>query len=106
VFGVEAVDMTSEKYPITLKKSPGAIPGENEITEYTVPAIKITEVQKESNSIAGSPGRNIYLLTDCGIIPVPGDIIRDGAKEFSIIETKICRDISGRIRAVRCITLN
>ena len=106
MFGVEAVDMTSEKYPITLKKSPGTVPGENEITEYTIPAIKIMEVQKESNSIAGSPGGNIYLLTDCGILPVPGDIIRDGTKEFSIIETKICRDISGKIRAVRCITLN
>ena len=106
MFGVEAVDMTSEKYPITLKKSPGTSHGENEITEYTIPAIKIMELQNESNTIAGSPGRNIYLLTDCGILPVPGDIIRDGDKEFSIIETKICRDISGKIRAVRCVTLN
>lgn len=106
MFEAEAVDMTSKKYLITLKKYPGAIPGENEITEYTIPAVKITEVRKESNSVSGSPGGNIYLLTDCGILPVPGDIIRDGEKEFSIIETKICRDVSGKIRAVRCITLN
>ena len=106
MFEVEAVDMTSEKYPITLKKSGEMIPGENKITEHTIPAIKIMEVQKESNTIAGSPGGNIYLLTDCRVLPVPGDIIRDGEKEFSIIETKICRDISGKIRAVRCVTLN
>ena len=98
--------MTSKKYPITLKKYSGMIPGENEITEHTVSAIKVNELQKEGNSAAGPGGGNIYLLTDCGILPVPGDIIRDGGKEFSIIETKVCRDISGKIRAVRCITLN
>ena len=98
--------MTVKKIQIILKKMPEPLSGKAESAGNSIPAIKIKEVQKEGNSIEGSPGRNIYLLPDDSHWPVPGDIIRDGEKEYEIIEVRICRDLSGKIRAVRCTTLN
>ena len=95
--------MTKKNYFITLKKS--SEPDSGSIS-CEVPAVLAAEQHKHGDCIGGDPGYRVYLLFPEEIMPAAGDIISDGGMEFEITEVKICRDISGKIRAVRCTTLN
>ena len=91
-----------QNYSIILKKAPEGDSG----AEVLMPAVLIEEEHKSCDRIAGDPGKRIYLLFPDGEVPEPGNIIVDAEKEFEITEVKICRDISGKVRAVRCTALN
>ena len=98
--------MTKKNYFITLKKTSESDTGDNGSISCEVPAVLTAEQHKHGNCIGGDPGYRVYLLFPEEIMPAAGDIISDRGMEFEITEAKICRDISGKIRAVRCKTLN
>jgi hypothetical protein len=94
--------MTKNNYFITLRKTSGPDTGNS----CEIPAVLAAEQHKQGNSIKGDPGYRIYLLFPGELLPAAGDIISDCGMEFEITEIKFCRDVSGKIRAVRCTTLN
>ena len=98
--------MQKKNYFITLKKaSKSASDAEGE-AGYKIPAVLTVEEHKTCDRIRGETGGRGYLLFCEEILPEPGDIIIDMEREYEITEVKICRDISGKVRAVRCTTLN
>ena len=98
--------MTKKNYFITLKKTSESDTGDIDGISCEIPAVLTAEQHKQGNCISGDQGYRVYLLFPEEIMPAAGDIISDRSMEFEITEIKVCRDISGNIRAVRCTTLN
>ena len=98
--------MQKKNYFITLKKAAENDSGAEGEAGYKIPAVLTAEEHKTCDRIRGETGGRVYLLFCEKILPAPGNIIIDMEKEYEITEVKICRDISGKVRAVRCTTLN
>ena len=98
--------MQKRNYFITLKKVSETDSGAESGAGYEIPAVLSKEEHKSCDRIRGEPGGRVYLLFPEKVFPVPGDIIVDMETEYEITEIKICRDVSGKVRAVRCTTLN
>ena len=75
-------------------------------TDHATEALCTAETKCRGRDGFGDAGRAVYLLRGGSVMPGAGDIIRDGDREHEISEVKICRDLAGEIRAVKCITLN
>lgn len=93
--------MNITNHEITLRRFAGFNGGEKQYSDISIPARCVSE-----NSGAGGNGRKEYLLPGVTELPVPGDRILDDGRERDITEVKVCRDITGNIRAVKCSTLN
>lgn len=98
--------MQKRNYFITLKKVSETDSGAESETGYEIPAVLSKEEHKSCDRARGEPGGRVYLLFPEEVFPVPGDIIIDMKTEYEITEIKVCRDVSGKVRAVRCTTLN
>ena len=75
-------------------------------TDHVSEALCTEEMKCRGRDGFGDGGRAVYLLRGGSVMPGAGDIITDGDREHEISEVKICRDLAGEIRAVKCITLN
>jgi hypothetical protein len=98
--------MQKRNYFVMLKKVSESDSGADGEAGYEIPAVLTSEEHKTFDRIRGETGSRVYLLFCEEVLPEPGDIIIDTEKEYEITEVKICRDISGKVRAVRCTTLN
>ena len=74
--------------------------------DHAADALCTEENKKRGNDGFGGEGRAVYVRPGKAVIPGPGDIITDGDRAREITEMKICRDLDGEIRAVRCTTFN
>ena len=98
--------MHKEKTEVLLKRFAGVKSGEKVFVETRLAVYKTKEVKKSQNGVDGGRGILEYLLPGSKILVSPGDIIEENSESHEIIETKVCRDMSGKICAVRCTTLN
>ena len=75
-------------------------------TDHTADALCTEENKCRGNDGFGDKGKAVYVLSGKTVMPGTGDIITDGDRAREITEIKICRDLDGEIRAVRCTTFN
>ncbi len=75
-------------------------------TDHAAEALCTQESVKKGNDGFGDRGKAVYVLRGKAVMPHAGDIITDGDRAREIIETNICRDLDGEIRAVKCTTFN
>jgi len=75
-------------------------------TDHAAEALCTEEGGKKGNDGFGDKGRAVYILRGKAVMPHAGDIITDGGRAREITEIKICRDLDGEIRAVKCVTFN
>ena len=75
-------------------------------TDHVSEALCTEETKRRGRDGFGDAGRAVYLLRGGSVMPGAGDIITDGDREHEITEIEICRDLAGKIRAVKCTTVN
>ena len=87
---------------VTIRKISSYHLGEKVFQEHTAR----TAVVKEEKNAAGTSSASIYLFGPDIRIPEIGDRIVDDGTEHEIISIKFCRDITGKLRGIRCTALN
>ena len=76
-------------------------------TDRTADALCTDESRRKGDGGFGGTGRAAYVLSGTGeVMPEAGDIIMDEDREREITEIRICRDLTGKIRAIKCVTFN
>ena len=75
-------------------------------TDSETDALCTQEERKRGNGFGGEGNAVYIILPGTEVMPGAGDIITDGDRKREITEVKICRDLAGEVRAVKCITLN
>ena len=75
-------------------------------TDHAADALCTEEIKSRGNDGFGDDGQAVYVLSGKRVMPGTGDVITDGDRAREITAIRICRDLGGEIRAVRCTTLN
>ena len=86
---------------VTIRKISGYQLGEKCFQEYIVRAAVAREEKKTQGE-----SECVYLFGPEIISPEIGDRIVDEDREHEITSIKFCRDITGKLRGIRCTALN
>ena len=96
----------NKKVEVILKKFFGVEFGEKKFEERRIEVLKRKEVKKCGDRKSFEVGGLEYLIFSEEIFMEPGDIIVENGDEHEILEMRVYRDITGKVCAVSCITIN
>ena len=98
------VIMVGPEIEITLKKKKKFENGRLQFEEYRFRAVEVFHENKLKQDRFGIENSCCFVLKPGKAVPAPGDRICVSSKEHEILITRMCVDITGKCRGIRCVT--
>ena len=89
---------------IILKKKKSFENGRLLFEEYRFRAVEVFQEKKLKEDRFGIEHSGCFVLEPGNAVPEPGDRICVSSKDHEILAVKMCMDITGKCRGIRCTT--